>query len=267
MINGAKPVTRGCGTRVAGGVYMEVGMSGEGMPIEHFLLDCPLPVNAGTRLALGLTARGVRLVDEEGLTHVLDWVGSESYPNVLDFVEEARRFGISRRAEGIDYSRLGPGTKLFLLHARATIANAADYHRAVRLIDERLVECPKRPPVQGTDGEHGSWQSLAPCAGLWWEDLAEGAQPHQGDDRHPYVRWNDVLALPESDRLVQRDMPSFGYAAFRRPEGVRPAYEVGIFAAFALDRLVVVRDPAANSHEEKLAKIRRSGLEVEVVDQ
>ena len=46
----AIPVERGCGEREPGGVYAECGLSPYGSPLEHFLIDPPMPLPEGVDL-------------------------------------------------------------------------------------------------------------------------------------------------------------------------------------------------------------------------
>lgn len=66
-----------------------------GSPIEDRLMDLPLEVDP---VEMGVSAIGIStFTDEHGVTHVLDWVGADSYPEMADFIEEARRKGVSRK--------------------------------------------------------------------------------------------------------------------------------------------------------------------------
>ena len=197
----ALPVERGCGRRVRGGLYWECGLGPHGTPVEEFLLDPPVPPPTG----LGLRARGVTPLVVDGVTHLLDWVGADSYPNTADFVEEVRRCGLSRRLPvTLDLSALSPASRLLLVHARARVVNAGEYGP---------FPCPTDRHVPGTDG----------CVGVWWEDV-EGGEPCGGDN----------------PRAVIRRLPSLAYAAWRRPHGVTPEYTAALFASFPAARLVVV---------------------------
>jgi hypothetical protein len=75
-------VTRGdrrrCGTREPGGAYMALPLGPGGSPVEAFLVDPPIVVDAG---ALGLSAVGVTMIDRGGVTHVLDVVGRRALPD------------------------------------------------------------------------------------------------------------------------------------------------------------------------------------------
>ena len=77
----------------------------------QFLLDFP----EDGKTALGLSPIGVQLVERDGVWHILDWIGSEHYPNVADFLEEVRRFGLSRRlAKTVDFSKLTERSKILV---------------------------------------------------------------------------------------------------------------------------------------------------------
>ena len=195
---------RGCGaTRAKGGIYFECGLDPNGTPIEEFLIDCPSLVPPG----LGITPRGVSLIEIGGVSHVVDWVGSEYYGNVADFVEEAQRLGLSRRLPStLDFSRLTPASRILLIHARARVENASLYGP---------FPCPKTLHEPGSDA----------CIGAWWEDVDGGT------------------AVPGSSnpRAVTRTMPSFVYRARRRPDGLTPRYVPGFFASFPASRLAVVK--------------------------
>lgn len=92
---GNHSLIRGCGRRKPGGIYLETELSPFGKPIEDFLVDPPIPVDGdGWEF---LTPIGQHLVQKENIWHIADWVGSEYYPNVLDFVLETEQFGLSRR--------------------------------------------------------------------------------------------------------------------------------------------------------------------------
>ncbi len=116
-------VLRGCGHREKGGVYFECNTGPGGAPIEEFLVDPPQQVD--TRL---LCKAGIKLVNTDGVWHILDWIGHGFYPNVADFIEEARRFGVSRRLRAnLDFSKITPESRLLCVHARAWIENAGSW--------------------------------------------------------------------------------------------------------------------------------------------
>lgn len=233
----AIPVERGCGEREQGGVYAEFGVAPDGAGLEDFLIDAPLCIDLA---ALGVRPIGVSLVCRQGVWHVIDWVGLEHYPNVADFVEEVRRFGVSRRLpRSLDFSRLTPASRLLLVHARAHVDNFHAY--ADRWIGRgtKRGTCPKRLE------EHMQHDYPLMCAAIWWQDVVGGR-----------------VLDPVAPRIVHRTMPSFSYIAAAAPQGVQAHYLPAVFASFPVSRLVLV-DPKGE-HGETQARAARSSLPVEV---
>jgi len=151
---------RGCGTREPGGAYMAVPLGPGGSPVEAFLVDPPVAVDAA---ALGLSAVGTTMIERDGVTHVLDVVGREHYPTVAEFVDEARRLGISRRiSRTAAFERLTPDSRLLLLHPHALIANAPEFPSGA--------VCPCGV------AEHFAANFAGMCARLWRQEPLEAAQ-------------------------------------------------------------------------------------------
>ncbi len=220
-----QPVERGCGHRKAGGAYWELGLGEGGMPVEFFLLDPPIKLGD-----LHVPARGVLVIERDGVTHLVDRVGREYYPNVADFVEEVRRFGLSRRLPpNIPFAKITPASQLFLVHDRAWVNNVQPYDSW---------RCPKNRAA------HAVIRQPEMCAGVWWEDVEGG--------------------LRFAGRAVLRTMPSFEYEARCRPEGHTPHYEPAFFMAVPCGRIAVVR---GNNHEATAAKARTAMVRVDEVDQ
>lgn len=106
-------IRRGCGFRIPGGLYVCSGLDPDGSPIDEFLIDPPLPYNGERFRAPFVFQRG-------GRQHLMMWVGAEYYPYCSDFVEEVRRFGVSKRiATNFPIERLTKESLLFLVHPRA----------------------------------------------------------------------------------------------------------------------------------------------------
>jgi hypothetical protein len=200
---------RGCGSRVVGGIYAEVKNGTGGSPIEAFLIDPPQAVDAQ---ALGLTDKGVRLIEIGGVWHVFDIVGEKHYPYVADFVEEGRRMGISRRLpQNLDFEKLDlVNSRLVLLHRKALITNVE-----VAGFLERYHVCPKALP----EHEEGLLDGM--CAAFWWQDFAAKALDDDG-----------FRELKSEDK----------YAASMRPKGrAKPERELAIFMSLPITNLAVIR--------------------------
>lgn len=240
---------RGCGTRVSSGIYAECSLSPNGKPIEEFLIDPPTPVDPGT---MGISALGVKQVLEPntGVWHIVDWVGSNYYPSIPSFIEEARRFGISRRfPRTLDYSKVTPASRLVLLHSSACI----DQFGALMLQQERIggqamgyrwKMCPC-----GRD-EHSEPGYKGMCAGLWWEN------------EYPY---DEPDTQARNSRIGIYKKPSFNYRAAIAP--VQCAVALGIFAIFPLTRLVVVKHDDPRVTDDAMERLAKAGVPSAVVEE
>lgn len=248
------PIGRACGRRLRGGVYAENRLSEDGLPIEYFIVDPPTPVELE---ALGLAPVGVQLIEVGGVTHVFDVVGQEFYPYPADYIEETRRLGASRRLPAnLDFSSLGPESRLVLIHARAVIENFAAYPQPP------LVGCPR--------GLAPHAQSPLPemCAGLWWHDLGESAvqTPEESVSQTPPGPSEDTETRSNPGRsaalttVLRRLEGGTEYWGYPRPEGVVPHYHHGIFLSLPISNLVVIQGGEATEHNYQAACV--SGLPV-----
>ncbi|MFC6663854.1 hypothetical protein [Deinococcus multiflagellatus] len=78
---------------------------------------------------MGVPSIGVRTFpDLDGVTHLVDVVGQDAYPETLDFLTEALRLGISRKIPGdFAFDELTPQSTVRLIHARALVTNHAHF--------------------------------------------------------------------------------------------------------------------------------------------
>ncbi len=245
----AQAVRRGCGTRKKGGIYAEAGIAlpGEtGMPLEHFIVDPPLPVDPS---AIGLSPLGMKLIEKDGAWHLWDWVGEHFYPDVAGFLEEVRQFGLSRGPipKNLDFERLTFQSKVILVHRKAWIENVIPYHADRRMIAEMNWDtCPS--PAQ--DLHPFDWAEM--CAGLWWQDFDPQETKHE--------------AIGDDTRLVTASMPSFTYVAAKAPKDHVPGYSPAIFASFPIGRLAVVNDPEGGTHNDALDSAAEAGIPTDLVE-
>jgi len=121
-------IERGCGKRVKGGLYACCGLSPNGKPIEHFLIDPPGPYK-------GEPFRAPIIQEERDVKHLVFWVGAQHYPFCPDFIEETRNFGVSKRIPlGTDLSGIEAfKSRMYFVHPRAIIEDRI----------EKVHECPK----------------------------------------------------------------------------------------------------------------------------
>lgn len=233
---------RGCGSsRVAGGIYAFCGMSPVGKPLEHFIIDPPIPVTDEEGNPLQVKSRGVTLFEYNGVWHILDKVGSKFYPNVLDYLEEVRLYGLSRRLPGnLDFSKLTRDSRIFMVHERGLVKNLADYERWC---------CPKQKL------EHRPEDHPEACAGVWWEDIEFDPKRVTPIDSEKNKKGRNVMVKLAS---------GVHYHARLRPARIeKPEYQMAIIARFPI-MLQVVKGP---NSDENLIKARKSGLRVEEVEE
>ena len=250
----ALPVVRGCGVRAKGGVYWELGFSAHGKPIEAFLLDPPIPADIEK---LNISPIGVHLIEREGVWHVVDWIGSIHYENVTDFLEEVRRYGVSRRLELTEeqYKMLSQNSRLLAVHVAGIIESPQMYWSERMGQQNSVIEegyqydwnlCPK-----GNEQHQAGAGGKPMCAGLWWEDVL-GVEP-----------------LIEGSRLGRRKMPAFEYFAAAPPNEPEVEHTPAFIASFPLGRIVVIADPDNGTHEDKMKKLSnlQDGIEVDLVEE
>jgi hypothetical protein len=107
---------RGCGTRSEGGCYLCLGIgSGGSLTVENLIID---PI----KIWPGQWQRGFKILpNKQGFNDVGIFVGEEFYPSLWDFVEEARRFGISRKVPPtFPFEQLTPGkSRMVFIHRKA----------------------------------------------------------------------------------------------------------------------------------------------------
>lgn len=235
-------IERGCGFRQSGGAYIEVEMqqSTTGVPFVRYLKDPAVPVDIE---ALGLTPVGVHLIKrpDSDVWDVWDIVGESEYPNLADFIEEAARYGVSRRiAKTAEFGKLTKESRLVLLHRRAFIVNEDDY-AAVNPYGICPTHRPGHKPLDTPLQQH--------CIGQAWLDVEPSTCEVVLDPTVPFM-------------AVERTMPSFTYRAYRRPDGITPRYLTAVFAAFPISSIAVIRDPEGGSHLDTLDRALDSTLPV-----
>jgi hypothetical protein len=110
-------MTRGCGKRKPGGVYICTKLSPHGVPLEEYIIDPP-------EFYEGEKFRVPIIFERNGKNHLLFWVGKEFYPFPSDFIEEVRRFGASKRVPvEFPIQKLSVGSLMFFVHSLAIIKN------------------------------------------------------------------------------------------------------------------------------------------------
>lgn len=201
------------------------------------------------------------------VTHVYDIVGQDNYPNVLDFYEELKRLGASRKCElstPEEYARLTAESRLFLLHPRAHVTNRGDYFSEMSEFARGNYYCihekPEHQPFALALGSCESVEELGDgverepmCTGLWRFDLDPGTAELLEGEQETRPGWS------------KRTLKSGAYYGHVRPEGVKPDYELSIFMSLPISRFELV-DPE-RKHVAKRTKLSLSNLEVRVTEE
>lgn len=113
---------RGCGYRIAGGVYATYGVNPnpdlrDNAPTAPFVMRDPILVDPAT---LGISPVGVTMVQRNGVWHLIDWIGEQHYPTVREFLAEAEMIGVSRRVpRTLDFSRFTAESRILCVHRHA----------------------------------------------------------------------------------------------------------------------------------------------------
>lgn len=247
---------RGCGMRQKGGIYLECG-GGFGLPIYLRICDPVKPVDPEE---LGLSSVGVKLFELDGTWHVMDWVGADHYPNATDYLEEMVRLGVSRRiSRKEDFSLIGPGSMLFLVHPRAYLPERPVW------LENRTWPCPT--------GKHEP-EDHAECAGLCWmiadpgstDGLAvDGKLP--GMQEPVFPEWAPK-PVPVFNSVGTRTQPSFTYRVAERPAGAALKMTPGVIAIVPIERLAVIDDPEDQENvQQSLDAARKAKLPVKKENQ
>lgn len=112
---------RGCGKRTPGGIYGCCPTSPHGRPVWDFLVDPPSPYGGKQFKGIKFAPDEMAIGWPEDSILLLDWVGKSGYQSAASLVEEAGRFGLSRKfSRTFPWHRLsGKKVWLALIHARA----------------------------------------------------------------------------------------------------------------------------------------------------
>ncbi len=252
-------VTRGCGTRKEGGIYLESGTRlGRGRPLEFFLSDPPVPMTCDTKV-------GVELIERGGVLHILDWVGEQHYPVITDFLEEGRVLGFSRRiASTLDLSRLTADSRILIVHARGLVVNHEALHPFMpEHYNAAHNEQGKRNPAHT---HH--------CGHLERTSSSEHYQPNP----HTHRCTRDLWAVPSATRVEDGAPPryvrEFFYVSYEvfplSPDAPPPEYVSALVASLLITNVSVIK-ARDGSHQGTLEKVKtmlewEGGLRISVTE-
>lgn len=244
-------MTRCCGERTAGSVYLVTNLSTDpgAWPLEKFLFD-PVPPVPDPK-ALGISAQGMSLHpahDGRQCLDLWDWIGAGTGPwghgywNMWDYLEEGRVQGFSAKVprtlfQSEEAKQINLSSRHILIHPHAFLTNSPTY------IDARLGKCPTGNQACLDSGGYA-------CVGLPREATEGGTVIHS------------------DERAVERHLPPFlllgqtntHYIGWRSPDGIQPNWLPGLFAWLPISELHVILDAAASTHETALQLLEDSGM-------
>ncbi len=208
--------SRGCGSRKPGGVYLCTALSEDGSPIEDFLVDPVRPFHGEPFRAPILWND----ISNPELFHAVIWVGAEFYPSLVDFVEEVKAKGASRRIpSNFDFSKLTPGaSRMIFIHPKAFTTTA---HLPAN-------GCPKHYPLHGLN---------EPCIGAHWDYVqglggsVSGRTATLGDLQYAVPPQEDIMPLLTPGFFMALPITHVEYEAMNDgdtgPETIHQASDLG----------------------------------------
>lgn len=180
---------------------------------------------------------------------LLDHIGKD-YPNVLDFIEEVRQQGLSRRIQSnFEFQNLNRRVRYCAVHPRGYVHNEPWYRQYAQ-----------ENPLKGDDGisREAGWycprglhpidhKEDFPCSGVWWHDISRGHGTPTNIERMVMVE--------------KAEGPPF--RALERPKEIVPIYDRAIVLVLPVVNLVVIKGPEGE-HVDPLKKAQNVGEGIRV---
>ena len=266
-------IVRGCGTRIAGGVYLEVATAPGGRDLESFLVDPPEPMETDVKV-------GFEVRHKNGVPCLADHVGEKHYPDAASFLEEGRRFGFSRRVpETFDLSQLTSASRLLIIHPHGLVLNGAERRAYVddmlRLgVDRSGKAAHHRDHHCGRAAQRQSKQVCGDadlCIRDLWSvpEVSETRVRNLTTGESRVLGGNDILTQDEEVRYLKH-FASTRYRVFpAMMDAPEPQTTSALIAVLPLGRLVVVKKDDG-SHKDTVDSVKDklggTGLHVTEVD-
>lgn len=241
---------RGCGTRVPGGTYLCTGQGFGGSPIEKFIIDPPI-------LAPMEFQRGFKIIKLPKYNHsdVLIFVGKSFYKSPWDFIEESRKFGISRKvSRTFPFDKLTPSkSRMLFVHSKGYPYFDYELNRIEKPKDCKF----KQDEIKGWHSDHIRKGTLE-CSACTYSHQDLAVYLHKDAERE---------ILPDSSKEVFNiKMPGFKYSGvvpnFMDGEPCEITWEPAIFLATYITHIEypMIEDP----HSVKQAS--NSGFDTLILD-
>ncbi len=251
----AAPVPRGCGSRQAGGVYLECGLSPGGLPLESFLVDPPLIEGEVGTPEWFQPHRSPIWYERGGVNHLVIWCGAEHYPNPWDFIEEGRVAGFSRRVpSAIDFSKIGPMSRMIFVHPQAAVTPTQE-------LDGKPTLCPRKNRFVDAATARTEFERVAAEAG----DPVVLHPEWQADTR--CLGGAKYLATPTADRGSWVLLPCG--ASYQAGDGAPLALpaRAAIFLQTPITGVAMITGHDGKVDKEKAEHVQKAGVPVFESDQ
>lgn len=232
--------SRGCGSRQPGGAYLCTKLGPNGSPLEDFLVD-PVKPFAGEPFRAPIL---VPDPDDPEVKHAAIWVGESFYPSPVDFIEEVRQKGASRRVpSGFHFAALTPGkSRMIFIHPRA-------YTEKLFTPDH----CPKDIEAHG---------ETEPCLGAHWHYVA--ALGGRVDGGHE-VSVNEQLAYLEGQTAHIGDL-SYPLPVQANSQDVPTDFSPGIFLVLPINAVEYEALNREDTGPQSLQQAEDVGFSVSIID-
>lgn len=238
-------IKRGCGKRVAGGIYIVTELSHNGVPLDAFLFDDPvIPMDDEGNVhypgAVGLHL--MQDTEDPSVSHIWDWIGTNYYPTFPDFWEEVHRFGLSRRMSvNANFDGLVANkSQIIGFHALGILQGSEKFYHKLNeefVLGTRYETCPHNV-------EHDKDHPF--CVRYLWQlvDMQKGDE----DRLHS-------VPMPRSDGSMGT------YKAVSTPSWTKRFKTEWVPAAMfhlPIHRFEIVADPIEGKHEQAIEAVEKS---------
>lgn len=251
-------VQRGCGFLKKGMIYSQVETSLYGKPLGYFIIDPPLEITDPN--SMGISAQGISVLPRmnpmtgdlvvhpqtgEPIYDMWDWVGSEFYPEVSDFVEETRKEGMSRLTpKNTDFSKLSDMSCHILLHSKAVLDDKtkALIYNWSKNSNMGAPTCLKMIPIHDNPTDEFLSTINDTCSKMWYHTEAKALKKDDKDSR--VIK----ISLP-----CGADYQMIGHIKFD------PKHTLGAFMQFPIGYFTVVVDKEEDKHKEAMKALESLG--------
>jgi hypothetical protein len=213
---------RGCGWPYLLGLYLSVTenkFSAEQMWTQ-MVVDPTFPLPEGFGLTgVSMILKERTLQNGKTVYDLWDWIGSDHYPNPLDWLLEVMQLGFHQKVNAEQMKYITEDSYYFAVHSRAGYVDPTGPY-ATRIPHPEYPNCPTKleaHAIQPGNAQAGDYLLAGTCPGLFFSDIIKGTKPEK------------------DSRVTVRNMPSFDYDGFVAQPDIVPDLEYQPAAFFKLN--------------------------------